>query len=627
MKLIAILVSLFSFLLLINGVYNQIPFQVNIHSQLWGLNQLHFSEFKRKLKARIAPSIDKRILLTKQAPFSPAPSPSINGGFYDHPVKVILSCGKNEDSIYYSLDGSIPTKRSLRHKRPIHIAKTVTLRFRSFQKGYFPSETVTHTYFINDEFKIPVVSLVSDPVNLWNKYSGIYENPNKRGRKWERHAHLEYFKDKYRNPVRLPATVRIHGGWSRSKPKKSFRISYSLSAINNSDTKNSIFTQESHASERTIILRAGGSNVKYRLRDELFQSLYSEIGGLSSLFEPIMLFVNGKIWGIYNIRERINEEFLIKRFGNGEYELVSARYLLGSKEDRKRSIRLLESSNLSTQAEFDRIKEVIDIKNTTDYWLLNIYAGNMDWPHANLFMYRKQHQEDKRWRWISWDADCSFDLNGQGLNHNTLAWAIRNKLRHDLRYNNEMGLKDHEEMVKATRIIRNLLKNDFYKEYFILRFCDMLNCYLAPKRVADKLYQIIQLSANDLPHDWKRWNISEKEYWRNVDEIYDFIYRRPEIITRFFQKEFKLGKIFTIEIENDSPESGKIQINTVQADSKKWAGKYFEGLTISLLAKPTHGYKFVGWNNDANLRNSPKLSFKLDRDYIIGAKFERIFSE
>ncbi len=40
--------------------------------------------------------------------------------------------------------------------------------------GFLPSETITNTYFINENSNLPVISLSTDPTNLWDYNEGIY---------------------------------------------------------------------------------------------------------------------------------------------------------------------------------------------------------------------------------------------------------------------------------------------------------------------------------------------------------------------------------------------------------------------------------------------------------------------
>ncbi|MGB7933480.1 MAG: CotH kinase family protein [Gammaproteobacteria bacterium] len=509
------------------------------HSQLWGLNQQHYLEFKEKLKARAYPNIENQFALNIQAAFSPEPKPSIVGGLYDHPLSINLSIENDEDTlIYFTLDGSIPTKHSLRYTSPISINETTVLRFRSYKTGFLPGITVTHTYLLNADIRLPIVSLVTDPVNLWNKYSGIYKNSLMRGRAWEREAFAEYFDNQNSLSLRWPVGLRINGGWSRALPKKSFRLTYPLSSLPETTIDN-ILTTGSPVDQRTVVLR---NTTDFRLRDVLFERLYSKAGGYTSSFIPVMVFLNGKMWGMYNIREKIDDDYLQRHAGKGQYLLID---LWIDQFDRfSHSTDIFEpireffaTHDLSNDDEFEKAAQLIDIDNFTDYWLFNIYAANVDWPHNNIYAFKNLEGEDTRWRWVAWDADDSFGAgNEAGYEHDTLALATRSELRSDLF---PSYASDDEELLQSTLIIRGLLRNEAYKRKFISRFCELQNSILAPENVEAELDKIIEVISHDLPLDLKRWSISEKRYHDEVRNIRDFVAKRPEYLYRYFQNKFQ----------------------------------------------------------------------------------------
>ena len=76
--------------------------------------------------------------------------------------------------IYYTLDGTEPTQSDSLFIDPITIDETGMIRARAYQDGYIDSEVGTYTYFINETHDLPLLSIVTDPDNLWNEQTGIY---------------------------------------------------------------------------------------------------------------------------------------------------------------------------------------------------------------------------------------------------------------------------------------------------------------------------------------------------------------------------------------------------------------------------------------------------------------------
>ena len=76
-----------------------------------------------------------------------APKPSLPSGKYQGAIKVKLTCNTDGAVIYYTLDGSTPTKNSRKYTGKINIKKTTTLKTVAI-KGDSKSKIVTRKYVI-----------------------------------------------------------------------------------------------------------------------------------------------------------------------------------------------------------------------------------------------------------------------------------------------------------------------------------------------------------------------------------------------------------------------------------------------------------------------------------------------
>jgi hypothetical protein len=475
------------------------------------------------------------------------------GAIFDAAVQVSVTADEDA-TVRCSTDGSIPTTHHDRYQGPLTIAATTVLRCRTFKSGHQPSPTTTQTYLVNIPAKLPILALTVHPANLWNRYTGIYEHFEEKGGQWERDAHVEYFPRSAEPTLAMEGRIRIHGGYSRSRPKKSFRFYYEplpaqLQAPDN------IFTWQTPAKERAVIFSAAESEVH---RDELLQSLLAAAGGMTSAKMPVFLYLNGEPWGIYYVRERIDEEYLQRRVGPGQYDLLVSepgrpRVMNGDRKHWQEMVSFLESNDFADPAVFaTAAAEFVDIDNFTDYWLYNLYAANMDWPHHNMSMFAPRRGADRRWRWICWDADATFDFGRQGLNHDTFAFATRSSVRHDLRYNFQLGRMDSEEMVVTTLLARKLLENADYRARVERRMSELLETDLHPQRVEQALDRIHAEVAADLPLDWKRWDpqgdgsAQERAYYEDAERVRRFIHERPAIVRGRFQSPPSSGGAPTV---------------------------------------------------------------------------------
>ena len=82
---------------------------------------------------------------------SAVPSASVSGGTYNDSIKVKLTCLDPEADIYYTTDGTAPTRDSKKYKKTITISEDTTLKFAAFAPGLSRSRVITEKYVISDD--------------------------------------------------------------------------------------------------------------------------------------------------------------------------------------------------------------------------------------------------------------------------------------------------------------------------------------------------------------------------------------------------------------------------------------------------------------------------------------------
>lgn len=97
---------------------------------------------------------------------SAVPTASVEGGTYTGSIKVKLSCLDPSADIYYTTDGSTPTKSSSKYKKTITISEDTTLKFASFSDNLSRSKVVTEKYKISeDQFEDSQSQILFELVN------------------------------------------------------------------------------------------------------------------------------------------------------------------------------------------------------------------------------------------------------------------------------------------------------------------------------------------------------------------------------------------------------------------------------------------------------------------------------
>jgi len=170
------------------------------------------------------------------------------------------------------------------------IYKGVVVRARAVGPDAIPSETVTQSYFFRPDdsprFTVPVVAITVSEDDFFDYHRGIYtagedfdawrsSNPGtgmtpgrpgnftRRGRGAERPGHLEWFDADGNRVLSQGAGFRIHGGWSRSNPRKSLRV-YARADYGKSWFEHPFFDDFSEKTEfKRLLLRNGGNPMNH----------------------------------------------------------------------------------------------------------------------------------------------------------------------------------------------------------------------------------------------------------------------------------------------------------------------------------------------------------------------------
>ena len=162
-----------------------------------------------------------------------------------------LSGAPTGGTIRYTTDGAIPTDTSTLYAGPLAISDHVAIRARAFAPGRLPSPVVTGSYLIDDLHELDVVSLVTEPGDLFDDNYGIYVLGNNASEEWPfRGANfwrdVEIPVDFSFLPVGADATfsqtvgLKLFGNGSRLNAQRSFAL-YARSQYGDGDMDYAFF--------------------------------------------------------------------------------------------------------------------------------------------------------------------------------------------------------------------------------------------------------------------------------------------------------------------------------------------------------------------------------------------------
>ena len=595
------------------------------------------------------------------------------GGFYTSSINLTISSTNGNDTIYYTLDGSEPTRTAPFYILPLliesragdanvistnptnfvqtgswvyqapvgNVFKATVIKAKCFSGNNTPSETVTQSYFVDNSmfsrYDMPVMSLTTNPENLFSDSIGIYVpginyqagddgtgNYFQTGTLWERPAYIEYFTTTGNKELAQNANIRIHGGDTRLLPQKALRLY--------ADTFFSykFFSDKNISSFKTILLRnSGNDNVSTMFRDAFMSDLLPEMGsGLEYLaYQPIVLFINGEFWGIHNLRERIDKYYINTNCNVNadsiDYLEKQGLVIEGDNLHYYMWYNFLESADMTIPANYDYMSTMIDIDNFTDYNIAQIFFSNIDWPGNNRDFWRPKTQEGK-WRWIVFDTDFGFGLESfSNYDNNTLVFATTpNGPTSPPSWNTNYPY--------ATLQLRKMLQNTTFRNDFVNRFADMLNTTFKSNHVVDKINTFEQQYMNVMPEHIDRWSkpATYNDWLANVEHLRVFAQNRPEYMRKFIMEYFNEVENLSQDITDTSTVTvivsdsimGYIKISTLRPTSYPWSGTYFHNVPVPLKAFAKPGYKFVEWTGTGI--TSPSIEIDLLSDTSFTAVFE-----
>jgi hypothetical protein len=253
-----------------------------------------------------------------------------------------------------------------------------------------------------------------------------------------------------------------------------------------------IIFNKGRASFDDFALRASGSDWSYTLfRDGLAQYLpvgYSDLD--NSGFRACIVYVNGEYLGIHNIREKIDEDYIVGNHGlePGTFDMVENEDFAETGDlDAYNYLLQLLGKDLTIQANWDAVASEMDISNFTDLLCLEIYDGNSSVDH-NVMAWKPK--DDGKWKWIIMDLDRGFfKVNDQLISFyiNQSSWPFR-----------------------------QLWANDDYKHYFGLRLVDLMFTAFNPERVKTMVDEHAKAIEAEITNNIKRWEWTSSSYGNTI---------------------------------------------------------------------------------------------------------------
>ncbi len=500
--------------------------------------------------------------------------------FYTEDILVeLVFDSEKEGTIYYTLDGTMPTEESLLYEAPVPMEASKEsspnlyhLRAMAVYEDGTRSAVTAHTYFVGvnvkERYSTLIFSVTGDPAELTEEPKGIFYGDNrfKKGRSHERLVYIEALRADGSLVFEQFGGVRVYGGGSREFAIPSMKIyarkEYSPDRgtfpISEFQTPRQDKPDKVVKKYDKLVLRNGGDDFQMAMiRDELAQMLAPQAGftDYESVL-PALVYMNGEYYGLLWLHESYCDEYFQRKYGEVQGEFIVCEgndktKSTGAADDEIEKAAAKEYNalykkyayaDLTVDATAAELNRLIDIENYLRYFAYNLYIGNNDWPQGNYKCYRYYPAEgealgdgvhDGRWRYLLHDTDCG------------LGTYMSSK---DRRYTrNDWEKVMSRDNKRYSPLFTALMKREDCRNYVVEYTKELMNTVFTYDNVNTMVTSMETARAGELPYfyehlqklkkagDTSLW-AKESNHEMYMEQILTFITERPAYVEKYLKE-------------------------------------------------------------------------------------------
>ena len=531
--------------------------------------------------------------------YTPTPVMSLASGFYPAAQSVTLTCSDPAATIRYTTDGSVPVNTSTLYTGPIAINATTMLRARAFSIE-LTSFTASATFFINVNHTVPVVSIAGAGTGSLASLLAGNANLSPQG-------FFELFEENGTFVDKGEGEFNKHGNDSWAYPQRGLDFIMKDQFGYNGDIDHQIFPNKTRDEFQRIILKPGASdnypfeNGGAHIRDAFVHTL-SQKAGLKMderTWRPCVLYVNGQYWGVYEIREKVDDHDFTNYYADqDEYNVQYLKTWGGTWQEYGAPNALTDwnalrnyiaSNNMGNAANFTYVDGQLNWESLVDYFVINSYIVNQDWLNWNTSWWRGLNPlgDKKRWRYTLWDMDASF---GHYINYTGVPDVTANADPCNVENLPNPGGQGH------TDILQKLInENPIVEQYYITRYIDLVNTYFSCTYMNQLLDSMLNEIIPEMPGHVARWGGTMAGWNNNVQDLKDFIDARCLALEQGLIDCYTLSGPYAVTFNVSPPLAGEIKVNSSWAPTYPWNTEYFGGISTNVIAKANPGFVFDRW--------------------------------
>ncbi|WP_026509718.1 CotH kinase family protein [Butyrivibrio sp. LC3010] len=492
---------------------------------------------------------------------------SAPGGFYNDSFALQLAADDGE-TIYYTTDGTRPTLESEIYDTEIKISNKSGTNYVYAKEavynrlsGWYAPRTIdagmivraiavdssgkvtkeaSQSYFIGlirdtDYQNMPVLSITTDPENLFSYEDGIYvagkaredaliQGLNKISSNanylsgLKKNSKIEYFEPNKSKSFEFNVEMSVLGDDSCIDKQKG--LEFDLNDADYSDFNGSGII-DFISSFGKIKLQQNYDDNLLKVRNHIVSSFAEDLNVSTMDCQPCILFIDGEYWGLYSLNAYYDEKYIKRHYGISGKE-IDFHNVEGYEDHFGEFYSFVTNNDLSISENYETVKSMLDIDSYIDYVCLNVYLGNSEFFSHQGTAWRVVDNTGSentfgKWRFMCGDMSHTMYLSSkQTPTINTFL---------------QLG-------IKADLLLQSLLMNEEFCDQFKSRMNKLISDTFIEEKYEESIEKIVKLIKKPALASFNRFygGPSEKQYTALVDNIIAFLEERPVYMAKYTEE-------------------------------------------------------------------------------------------
>lgn len=398
------------------------------------------------------------------------------------------------------------------------------------------------------------------------------------------------------------------------------------------------------------------------VRDVVMQSLAAKYNlHVSPLHvKPVVAFVNGIYWGVYDLREVYDKYY--EEFYNGQSpELVDLNFVHNCQEGSvsawdgavsrysanatfNTTVYKPSQGKMANASEYNTVMKSLDKESFIDYMVLNSYGMNSDLWCNNVTVAKggDPTKPGAKWHFYLWNMPSVFNFTAVAPTGVFFGDPGKSPCYLYNSINPQANL--YQPTINAFNghgnMMTHLMANPGFKNDYIARYQDLLNGPLKCDNITKHFDYVQQLYSKEMKYHEDIASTPTKGRFAtsDVNHVWDtnmavlkkvIDLRCYNFIDKAFgaQSCYGLAGPFPISVDVRPMDAGKVKLNTTVLDSYTWYGLYYQQ-TLSFKAIPASSdYIFHHWEITGPASKDPLSKDSIALNFNIGGNITAVFTD